>query len=142
MTYISQFFVPSTKDMAFEWDRKVILWDPVIEDVLHVRIVGVDVEHEAVDALPPLDVVHKGDLLPVGALEDGLGALDVVHHVLAGGKLGLVESSTGSFICRNMSRADDHNRKRLSGSAARIKMPSQIEVIPQPTQKLKVYGVG
>ena len=118
MTYISEFFVPSTKDMAFEWDREVILWDPVIEDVLHVRIVRVDVEHEAVDALPPLDVVHKDDLLPVRALEDGLGALDVVHHVLAGGELGLVESSTGSFVGRNVSCADDYNRKCLSGTAA------------------------
>ena len=104
--------------MAFEWDRQVVLWDPVVEDVLHVRIVGVDVEHEAVKAFPPLNVVHQGDLLPVRVLEDGLGALDVVHHELAGGKLGLVESSASSFVCRNMSCADDHNWKCLSWTAA------------------------
>ena len=117
LTYISEFFVPSTKDMAFEWDREVILWDPVIEDVLHVRIVGVDVEHEAVEALPPLDVVHQGDLLPVGALEDGLGALDVVYHVLAGGDLSLVESSASSFICGNMSCAHHNHRERFRGTS-------------------------
>ena len=127
LTYISEFFVPSAKDMAFERDREVILWDPVVEDFLHFRIVWVNVEHEAVETLPPLNVVHKGDLLPVGALEDGLGALYVVHHVLAGGKLGLVESITGSFICRNMSCADDYNWKCLSGTTA-TKMPSQMEV--------------
>ena len=77
-------------------------------------------EHEAVEALPPLDVVHQGDLLPVGALEDGLGALDVVHHELAGGELGLVESSAGSFVCRNMSCAHHHNWKCLSGTAATL----------------------
>ena len=103
--------------MAFEWEREVILWDPVIEDVLHVRIVRVDVEHEAVEALPPLDVVHQGDLLPVGALEDGLGALDVVHHVLAGGELSLVESSASSFICGNMSCAHHHHRERFRGTS-------------------------
>ena len=119
MTYIPQFFVPSTKHVAFERDGVIILWNPVVENVLHVLVGRVDVEHEAVDALPPLDVVHKGDLLPVGALEDGLGALDVVHHVLAGGKLGLVESSTGSFVGRNVSCADDYNRKCLSGTAAK-----------------------
>ena len=117
LTYISDFFVPSTKDMAFEREREVILGDPVIEYALHFRIVWVDVEHEAVEALPPLNVVHKGDLLPIGALEDGLGALDVVHHVLAGGKLGLVERIAGSLIYRNKSCADDKNWKCLSGTA-------------------------
>ena len=87
-TYISEFFVPSTKHMAFEWNREIILWDPVIEDALHVRIVRVDVEHEAGQTIPPLDVVHHGDLVPVVALEDRLGAADVVHHVVAGSQMG------------------------------------------------------
>ena len=127
MTYIPQFFVPSTKHVAFEWDREVVLWDPVVEDVLHLLVVGVDVEHEAVEAFPPLDVVHQGDLLPVGALEDGLGALDVVHHELAGSELGLVESSAGRFISRNMSCADHNNWECLCGTAAMFGQQSKIK---------------
>ena len=117
MTYIPQFFVPSTKHVAFERDGVIILWNPVVEDVLHVLVGRVDVEHEAVEALPPLDVVHQGDLLPVGALEDGLGALDVVHHVLAGGELSLVESSASSFICGDMSCAHHHHRESFRGTS-------------------------
>ena len=108
--------------MAFEWNREVVLWDPVVENVLHVLIVGVDVEHEAGQTIPPLDVVHHGDLVPVVALEDRLGAPDVVHHVVAGSQVGLVERSSGGFVRRNVSCAHHHHRQRLRRTAAIVKV--------------------
>ena len=108
---------PVIEEKAIAWGVGIV-WNERIDEI-NILNASFQAMHEAVDALPPLDVVHKDDLLPVSALEDGLGALDVVHHVLAGGKLGHVESSTGSFIGRNVSCADDYYRKCLSGTAAK-----------------------
>merc|ERR1712223_569372 len=71
------------------------------------------VVQEALKTVPPLNIVHKRTIFGIRALERCLGALDVLHHVVAGSLVRLVVSLQLLRVDGHVPPVDHHHRLRL-----------------------------
>ena len=115
--YLLDLLAPATEHVTFKRNCVVIFGYPVVESSLHPRVGRVHVGQEALQTVPPLQVVDEGLFLRIRALEGGLGAADVVHHELAGAHVSLVVSGKSASLSRDVAPVYHHHGKRLPGAA-------------------------